>query len=215
MQQLFNTRNYSVRDFEEWDERNELVLAPKFQRREVWSAKARSYLIDTIIRGKPIPKLYMRQNVAPSTRRTTREIVDGAEQQSASRSLEGFHDRLQMGTERAAGKGVIRGAPAVFCQLPLKRCTVARAVARLSLKPLAAPVSKYAILEFLVYAGLKASRSIDRSALSWDLVDEVLQELDHRARVTRPQRCEGVAAVVQGLRPRRSSTLADNRGLLS
>jgi hypothetical protein len=77
MQQLFNTRSYSVRDFEEWNERSELVLAPKFQRREVWSAKARSYLMDTIIRGKPIPKLYMRQNVAPSTRRTTREIVDG------------------------------------------------------------------------------------------------------------------------------------------
>jgi hypothetical protein len=77
MQQLFHTRNYSVRDFEEWQERNELVLAPRFQRRDVWNAKARSYLIDTIIRGKPIPKLYMRQSVNPSNRRTTREIVDG------------------------------------------------------------------------------------------------------------------------------------------
>lgn len=77
MQQLFNTRNYSVRDFEEWRERGELVLAPKFQRREVWSDKARSYLIDTILRGKPIPKLYMRQDVNPTSRRTTREIVDG------------------------------------------------------------------------------------------------------------------------------------------
>ena len=57
MQQLFNTRNYSIRDFEEWDSRNELVLQPKFQRRDVWSDKARSYLIDTIVRGKPIPKI--------------------------------------------------------------------------------------------------------------------------------------------------------------
>ena len=77
MQQLFSTRNYSVRDFEEWDERQELVLAPKFQRRDVWNPKAKSYLIDTIIRGKPIPKLYMRQTVVPKGRRTTREIVDG------------------------------------------------------------------------------------------------------------------------------------------
>lgn len=77
MQQLFNTRNYSVRDFEEWREKGELVLAPKFQRREVWNPKARSYLIDTILRGKPIPKIYMRQDVNPTTRRTTREIVDG------------------------------------------------------------------------------------------------------------------------------------------
>ena len=77
MQQLFNTRNYSVRDFEEWDEKGELLLAPKFQRRDVWSDKARSYLIDTIVRGKPIPKIYMRQDINPKTRRTTREIVDG------------------------------------------------------------------------------------------------------------------------------------------
>jgi hypothetical protein len=77
MQQLFNTRNYSIRDFEEWSERGELVLAPKFQRRDVWSDKARSYLIDTILNGKPIPKIYMRQDVNPKTRRVLREIVDG------------------------------------------------------------------------------------------------------------------------------------------
>jgi hypothetical protein len=77
MQQLFNTRSYSVRDFEEWDEKDELQLAPKFQRRDVWSDKARSYLIDTIIRGKPIPKIYMRQDVNVTSRRVSREVVDG------------------------------------------------------------------------------------------------------------------------------------------
>lgn len=77
MQQVFHTRNYSVRDFEEWQQRGELVLQPKFQRRDVWIDKARSYLIDTIIRGKPIPKLYMRQDTNPKSRRTVREIVDG------------------------------------------------------------------------------------------------------------------------------------------
>lgn len=77
MQQMFRTRPSSVRDFEEWEEKGELVLAPKFQRRDVWPDKARSYLLDTIIRGKPIPKIYMRQDINPRTRRTTREIVDG------------------------------------------------------------------------------------------------------------------------------------------
>jgi hypothetical protein len=77
MQQAFRTRNYSIRDFEEWNQRGELVLQPKFQRREVWSDKARSYLIDTILRGKPIPKIYMRQDINPETRRVRREIVDG------------------------------------------------------------------------------------------------------------------------------------------
>ncbi|MBN2253051.1 MAG: DUF262 domain-containing protein [Kosmotogaceae bacterium] len=77
MQQRFSMRPCSVRDFEEWHKKGELELAPKFQRRNVWSPKARSYLIDTIIRGKPIPKIYMRQDVNPKTRRVTREIVDG------------------------------------------------------------------------------------------------------------------------------------------
>lgn len=87
MRQRFDTRKYSVRDFEEWHRRGELVLAQKFQRREVWSDKARSYLIDTILRGKPIPKIYMRQEVNPKTRRTRREIVDG---QQRLRSVLGF-----------------------------------------------------------------------------------------------------------------------------
>jgi hypothetical protein len=77
MQQRFHTRNISVGDFEQWDERGELVLAPKFQRRDVWKPIARSYLMDTILQGKPIPKLYMRQDINPRTRKTTREIVDG------------------------------------------------------------------------------------------------------------------------------------------
>ena len=77
MQQTFHTRNYSIRDFEEWEQRGELLLQPKFQRRDVWTEKARSYLMDTIIRGKPIPKIYMRQEVNTKTRRVRREIVDG------------------------------------------------------------------------------------------------------------------------------------------
>lgn len=77
MEQRFTSRNYSVADFEGWNDKGELTLAPKFQRRDVWSDKARSYLIDTIVRGKPIPKIYMRQETNPTTRRTVREIVDG------------------------------------------------------------------------------------------------------------------------------------------
>lgn len=77
MEQRFNSRNYSVHDFAQWEKREELDLAPKFQRRDVWSPKAKSYLIDTIIKGKPVPKLFMRQQIAPKTGRTRREIVDG------------------------------------------------------------------------------------------------------------------------------------------
>jgi len=73
----FDSRTYSINDFREWNERRELVLQPKFQRRSVWSDKARSYLIDTIVRGKPIPKIFLRQEIDPKTKKTIREVVDG------------------------------------------------------------------------------------------------------------------------------------------
>jgi len=70
-------RAYSVNDFLSWNEREELILQPKFQRRDVWPTKAKSHLIDTILRGRPIPIIFIRQNVDPRQRRTIREVVDG------------------------------------------------------------------------------------------------------------------------------------------
>lgn len=77
MQQNFETKNWTVRDFRGWEEAGELLLQPKFQRRDVWSDKARSYLLDTILRGKPIPKVYLRLNTNRRTKRVVREVVDG------------------------------------------------------------------------------------------------------------------------------------------
>ncbi len=41
----FDTRTYSISDFVEWDKSGLLELSPDFQRRSVWSDKAKSYLI--------------------------------------------------------------------------------------------------------------------------------------------------------------------------
>ncbi len=73
----FDSRTYGVNDFREWHDRKELELQPKFQRRSVWSDKARSYLMDSIVRGKPIPKIFLRQDIDPKTKKTVREVVDG------------------------------------------------------------------------------------------------------------------------------------------
>lgn len=73
----FDSRTYSINDFLEWDEKNQLEIQPKFQRRSVWSDTARSYLMDTIVRGKPIPKIFIRQRINPQTRASLREVVDG------------------------------------------------------------------------------------------------------------------------------------------
>lgn len=71
----FDTRVYNISDFVEWDVRNQIELSPDFQRRSVWSLQAKSYLIDTIIRGKPMPKLLLTQDVRD--RRNIRIVVDG------------------------------------------------------------------------------------------------------------------------------------------
>ena len=73
----FDSRTYSVNDFVEWEERKQLEISPKFQRRSVWSPQAKSYLIDTILKAKPLPKIFIRASTDPKTKRTVREIVDG------------------------------------------------------------------------------------------------------------------------------------------
>ncbi|RAR57653.1 uncharacterized protein DUF262 [Onishia taeanensis] len=73
----FDSRTYSINDFLEWHENDQLELSPKFQRRSVWTDTARSYLMDTIVSGKPIPKVFIRQKLNPQTRKSIREVVDG------------------------------------------------------------------------------------------------------------------------------------------
>lgn len=69
--------SYPISDFLDWRADGRLTVAPKFQRRGVWGDKARSYLIDTILRALPIPPLLIRLAIDPETHRTTREVVDG------------------------------------------------------------------------------------------------------------------------------------------
>lgn len=73
----FDSTTYSVNDFLEWYERKQLVLSPKFQRRSVWKDVAKSFLMDSIIREKPLPKIFIRQMTDIKTRTTVREVVDG------------------------------------------------------------------------------------------------------------------------------------------
>ena len=74
---------YPITDFIEWYRSGQLVMAPKFQRRDVWIPKAKSYLIDTILRGMPIPPVFLRLRVDPQEERTIREVVDGQQRLNA------------------------------------------------------------------------------------------------------------------------------------
>lgn len=71
----FDARAYSVADFLEWNGSNLLDLSPKFQRRSVWTRAAKSFLVDTILRGKPMPKVLLTQELAGQ--KNVRTVVDG------------------------------------------------------------------------------------------------------------------------------------------
>jgi uncharacterized protein with ParB-like and HNH nuclease domain len=83
----FDTRVYNVSDFMEWNSTGLLDMSPEFQRRQVWSEKAKSYLIDTIIMGNPIPKIIITQDLRQS--RNIRVVVDG---QQRLRTILSFMD---------------------------------------------------------------------------------------------------------------------------
>jgi hypothetical protein len=74
---------YTPVDFLQWRASDSLSLTPKFQRRSVWKTPARSFFIDTLLRGMPIPPIYIRQTQSEKRDRVIREVVDGQQRVSA------------------------------------------------------------------------------------------------------------------------------------
>lgn len=75
--------SYTPLDFQQWAEVGGLELSPKFQRRNVWTNAARSYLIDTLLLGLPVPPIYIRVLQNPQRTKPIREVVDGQQRISA------------------------------------------------------------------------------------------------------------------------------------
>ena len=89
----FYRTQYKIADLLRLYERDELVLQPKFQRRLAWGTAARAYLIDTIVRGLPMPKIYLRGMVANSAQ-FQYEVVDG--QQRLSAIIDFYNGKLRI-----------------------------------------------------------------------------------------------------------------------
>ncbi len=107
----YDSRTYSINDFVEWDKAKQLELNPRFQRRPVWTDKAKSFLIDTILRGKPIPKIFIRQKINVTTKTSVREVVDG--QQRLRTILSFIKDGFAVSKRQNAEFGGL-----LFSQLP-------------------------------------------------------------------------------------------------
>jgi hypothetical protein len=75
--------------------RNEIIVNKNYQRSDqVWPDVARSFLIESILLGFPIPKIYLHSITHLKTRQTIKEIVDG--QQRSRAIFDFFFDKLTL-----------------------------------------------------------------------------------------------------------------------
>jgi hypothetical protein len=75
-QKFLNTTTHSVSWVYKRHQDDELELKPPFQRNPVWSDAQKSYLIDTILNGFPIPELYI-QEFTDASGNDRHVVVDG------------------------------------------------------------------------------------------------------------------------------------------
>ncbi|WBB63976.1 DUF262 domain-containing protein [Streptomyces sp. WMMC500] len=96
--------HYPIADFIKWHAQKELELNPSFQRGPVWTDPAKSYLIDTILQGYPIPKVLMRTHIERSSHRIFREVVDG--QQRLRTIIDFAADKFKLGARSKEFRGL-------------------------------------------------------------------------------------------------------------
>jgi hypothetical protein len=69
---------FKISDFLGWQKDKTLDLRPRYQRRSVWDSKKKSFFIDTILKGLPVPIIFIRQQEPDlNTFEQKREVVDG------------------------------------------------------------------------------------------------------------------------------------------
>lgn len=76
-------------------DRNDIKVNRKYQRSDkVWPDPARSFLIESMLLGYPISKIYLHSITDLRTRVTTKDIVDGQQRSKAIQDF--FHDRFEL-----------------------------------------------------------------------------------------------------------------------
>jgi hypothetical protein len=97
----------TIADYCDAMKRQDIIVNPTYQRSDkVWPAMARSYLLETILTGYPVPKLSHYQRTDLASRKTFKEIVDG--QQRSVAIFDFFNDDLRLSkkleTKEIAGR---------------------------------------------------------------------------------------------------------------
>jgi hypothetical protein len=71
----WNSSPHPISDLRDWVQDRRLEIQPDFQRRQVWTQAARIMLIDTILRGVPMPKIFTWNEIVGGS--THRRVIDG------------------------------------------------------------------------------------------------------------------------------------------
>lgn len=76
MNNFLNTTMKNVLWFKQAHDRRELDMKPPFQRNPVWVTRQKSFLVDSILNGYPIPEIYMQETVTAEGK-SKHIVVDG------------------------------------------------------------------------------------------------------------------------------------------
>lgn len=94
---------YSIYEYLRKLNTGSIILSPDFQRHEVWKPEQKSNFIESVLRGLPLPPIYLKKN---SESRYI--IVDGLQRTSALRDF--MNGRLRLSGLEPEGKNVLKGA---------------------------------------------------------------------------------------------------------
>lgn len=95
---------HRISEFHKWNKEGVLELKPPYQRKPVWSENNRSYLIDSILNGYPVPEVYI-QVSTDVTGNTKYFVVDGQQRiRSILDFIEGEYEILESESTSYGGK---------------------------------------------------------------------------------------------------------------
>ena len=98
------TDQYPISDLLAWMNERTLVLNTDFQRRSIWPPRAKVFLVDSILRDRPMPNIYIRTKTDLRTRRGYREVVDGQQRLRAINEFASDRFTLTYAASEFAGK---------------------------------------------------------------------------------------------------------------
>jgi Protein of unknown function DUF262 len=103
----FNSNTETISWFNDRNSDGSLTLKPPFQRKPIWAARQKCYLIESILLKLPIPEVYMQRLTSPEGK-TTYAVVDG---QQRIRTVLQFIGSERDPDEQASNKFVLDKLP--------------------------------------------------------------------------------------------------------